>query len=89
MAKAHGQMPSEKNAPTASAPPRYEPVGRWAVAPNDATKAVGGKDKKKAGLASPLEARGPLTAAKQKETHKEGNNGSIVAIAEKPFRRSC
>ena len=52
---AHGQMPSAENAPTARAGPRYEPVGRWAVAPNDATKAVGGKDKKKAGLvASPF-----------------------------------
>ena len=58
MAKAHGQMPSAKNAPTASAGPRYEPVGRWAVASNDATKAVGGKDKKKAGLASPSRSSG-------------------------------
>ena len=28
MAKAHGQMPSAKNAPTASAGPRYEPVAQ-------------------------------------------------------------
>ena len=66
MANAHGQLPSAENALTARAGPRYEPAGRWAVAPNDATKAVGGKDKKKAGLASPSQSSGAPHSGQEK-----------------------
>ena len=43
MAKAHGQLPSAENAPTARAGPRYEPVGRWAVASNEGRRHLGVK----------------------------------------------